>query len=61
MIYINKYIRDGFVTDEIFRDETEAKIAARRGDKKFNFSYAVTYVFETIREGVNKFVQEVVY
>lgn len=61
MTYINKYIRDGFVASETFHDETDAKMAARRGDIRFNFPYAKTYIFECVRQGVNKFVREAVY
>ena len=61
MFYINKYIHDGFVSSESFEDETEAKIASRRGDGRFNFPYATTFIFERIREGVTKFIREVTY
>lgn len=61
MIYINKYIRDGFVSSETFTDETDARIASRRGDTRFNMPYAKTLIFERIREGVSKFVREDAY
>lgn len=61
MFYINKYIADGYVQSETFSDEVDARIAAKRNDLRFNMPYALTMVFETVRNGVNKFVKEVTY
>ena len=58
-IYINKYISSGSVQSETFEDRTEATIAARRGDSRFNLPYSHTMVFDRLSADKTKWVKDV--
>lgn len=60
-IWINKYAKDGHVESESFDNAFDAEYASKRGSMRFNLPYLKTMVFETIREGVNKFRYEIQY
>lgn len=60
-IYINKYVSGGHVESETFDNSFDANYASKRSSQRFGLPYLKTMVFETVRQGVNKFVNEIAY